>query len=175
MFDYKQMKVPHGFSALSCPCRMFLSSVVRGEGTHDSGMRSVYSSITFMPAASPVTGLTIKKQPEPKSEPNINDEKEETVGVKADCWVPESHFKTTKSIFSTQPSWIFKSFWIHFGQSQSISCGLRERLSWQHHTITRNVLESGSQLRKGLTFLALGEGRSIAGWWCKKVPRSLCA
>lgn len=40
-----------------------------------------------------------KKQPQPNTEPNINDEKRETVGVKADCRVPERHFRTTKSIF----------------------------------------------------------------------------
>lgn len=40
-----------------------------------------------------------KKQQQPNTGPNINDEKRETVGVKADCRVPERHFRTTKRIF----------------------------------------------------------------------------
>lgn len=40
-----------------------------------------------------------KKQPQPNTEPNKNDEKRETVGVNAGCPVPERHFRTTRGIF----------------------------------------------------------------------------
>lgn len=42
------------------------------------------------------------------------------------------------------------------------------KLAASYHV--RNVLETGSQMKNGLTFIALGGGIAV---WCKKVLRSL--